>query len=111
VFVVHLVRLSNCAEIDVVGSRKPIETLMDEHIMNKKIGNTIEQDANSREEAPIEIGHRTIHNEQAAWNSENEKEGIVFFEKTTSRSMMIFMEIPHPTMHNKTMRAPGYAFH
>jgi hypothetical protein len=84
---------------------------MDEDIVHQKIGKTIDGNAHTDIETHIEsAGHSEKHQDHT-WNGKNQKEGIILFEETGFRLMVVFMEIPAKTVHHIFMRKPGYEFH
>ena len=59
VLMVNLMRLSNCTEVDIIGTRKPVEALMYEHVVNEEIRKPVKKNSNSDEEAEIKSCNRT----------------------------------------------------
>lgn len=110
-FVMHFVCFSDSAEIQIISSFEPIEALMNEHIMDHEIGKTVKHDSQPDIKTPIEHGHGTEEHQKKTRYGENEKKRVVFFEETFAGRVMVFMEVPHESMHHKFMSAPGYAFH
>jgi hypothetical protein len=109
--VMHFVSFANSPEVQIIRARKPIEALMNEDIMYQKIGYTIKQDSQSDKKAPIKCCDGSKYNEKATWHCENEEECVISFKKGTGGSVVIFVKIPHPTMHHKLVRAPGNSLH
>jgi hypothetical protein len=49
--------------------------------------------------------------QQKAGNSKDHKEGIILFKEARLHLVMIFMQPPQKTMHDKPVGTPGYSFH
>ena len=73
----HLVRTPKGSEIDVIGLSQPFDTLMDEDVMDKEIGQAIEEDSQSNWPCVHRTCGSTEEEQEDTWNGEDEKEGIV----------------------------------
>jgi hypothetical protein len=112
VLVVHLVGPPDGTDIGIVASRKPLESLVNDHIMNNKIGKTIGHDAKADAVQPPKTwGLHAIHDAQHAGDGKNHKKGIILLKKARLYLMMVFVEVPKKPMHDPTVGAPGNGFH
>ena len=102
---------TNCFYITIAASRKPFKTLMNDHIMYKKICNTIYRNACANAYNPPALLLTAKHNAKPARNREDEKECIVFFKRLFAGLVMIFVQSPQKTVHYIFMRKPRYDFH
>lgn len=107
----HLMRLSDSPEIDIVCSFEPVESLMNKHIMYKKVTNPIGGDAEPNPDAPVIPGHHTKHDKEPGWNGKNQEEYVIFLKKTRLVLMVIPVKIPSQTMHYKLVGKPGHELH
>jgi hypothetical protein len=109
---VDLVRLTQSPEIDVVGFVKPLKSLVNEHVVNHKIGNAIEGDADANVEHEAIAFYKIADKEKEHGHTGKHHEKVVIFFKEMFRLvMMILMQVPEQTMHNVLVRKPGYTFH
>jgi len=112
VLVVHLVGPTDGTDIGIVASRKPLESLVNDHIMDNKIRKAVGHDAKADAVEPPQTGGlHTIHDAQHARNGKNHKKGIIFLKKARLYLMMVFVEVPKKAMHDPTVGAPGDGFH
>jgi hypothetical protein len=112
VFVVHLVGPTDGTDIGIVAAGKPFESLVDDHIMDNKIGKAIGHDAKTDGMQPPKPWRlHTVHDAQHAGDGKNHKKGIIFLKKARLYLMMIFVEVPKKAMHDPTVGAPGDGFH
>jgi hypothetical protein len=109
---VDLMCLSQGPEIYVVGFREPFETLVDKHIVNHEICDTVKGYADADEEHKAISGHKTADTEKSYGDAgKHDKEIIVLFEELLRLVVVIFMQFPEQAMHDVFMREPGYTFH
>lgn len=109
--VMHLMRLTDGSEIDIIRTLKPIKALMNKHIVNKEIAGTVDHYANTHEKTPVEPGQGSGEDKYKRGHGKNEEEDIVFFKKTLLRAVVIFMKIPSQSMHYIFVRKPGHKLH
>jgi len=112
VLVVHLVGPPDRTDIGIVASRKPLESLVDDHIMDNKIRKAVGHDAKADAvEPPKTGGLHTIHDAQHAGDGKNHKKSIVLLKKARLYLVMVFVKVPKKPMHDPTVGAPGNGFH
>ena len=106
----NLMCLSNGHQVGVVGSLKPFESSMDEHIVDNEISQPIKGNSYTNPQSHVgggPSGDETVR----AGNSENDKKGIVFFKETRAVRVVVLVEVPHGTMHEAFVSQPGNTFH
>lgn len=108
---VHLMGLPECAEVHIVCAVKPVKALMDQHIMHEKVARSVHHDTQSDKKPEVESVFCSEQHEHKAGYREDEEEEIILFEEARFGLVMVFMEVPHKTVHNKFMGAPGDPFH
>ena len=110
VFVVNLVRFADGHEVGVFRALEPRKPLMDEHVVDEEIRQTIQGNARTNPES--EVSSQASRDEAVrAGDGENQKEGVVFLEKTGAIRVVILVEVPHRSVHEVFVRQPGHAFH
>ena len=111
VFVVHLMRPADSADIAVVAAGKPFEPLVNNHFMYQEIGSSVQGDSETNGCHPVHLVLQTQHDAEPAGDGKNEEEGIVFLKKARPFLVMVFMKVPKKTVHHIPVRHPGNAFH
>ncbi len=112
VFVMGFMGPSQSPEIKGIRVPEYPETLMDENIMDQKISDPIQGDAQAGPEKKIELAHHAQIKTKHAGNSENEKEGVILFEKAFIVPMMVIpMKGPQESVHNVFVCKPSCEFH
>lgn len=110
VLVVHLVRLADGSQIRVPGVPEPVESTVDENVVDEEVAEAIGSDAHSNPKAEIP-SHASRDDAPCAGHGENEEEGIVLFEEARFVLVVIPVEIPHGTVHQVLVGAPRDPFH
>jgi hypothetical protein len=100
---VHFVRLAQSPKIPIVCVIKPLKTTVNQYVMYKKIGYSIQEYAKSNGYTDDAGIHHPKHDTKPAGNGIDEKENIIAFKHLLMWNMMIFMKVPHESMHNKTV--------
>ncbi|GGC66000.1 hypothetical protein GCM10011387_19510 [Pedobacter quisquiliarum] len=94
-FVVHFVGFPQSPEVDVVCTGKPLESLVDKHIMNQKIGDAIERDAYADvKHKPEALNEVTYAKEKHGYTRKHHEEVVVFLKEMWCFIVVIFMQIP-----------------
>ena len=109
--VVHLVCPADRAYVCVPAPGKPLEALMDDHIMYHKIGKPIRHDPETDGLHPPDAVLASEHDQQHAGYGKYDKKRIVLFEKTRFHLVMIPVQIPEESMHHPLVCGPGDALH
>ena len=109
--VVDFVRLENGHEISVFSATKPLESLVDENVMNQKIGQTIGGNPRPNPHAKIPSRHGACNETPGAGHSENQEESVILFKKTRLVNVVVLMEKPHHAVHYIFVGEPGDTFH
>src|SRR5688500_12065316 len=102
----HFMRPPDSTHISIVGTCKPFEALVYDHIVHHKICEAIGHYAKSYCLQPIQLSYGAEKDTQKTRHSKNHKEGVILFKKTRLGLMMIFVQIPQQAMHNVFMREP-----
>jgi hypothetical protein len=111
-FMVHLVGASHSFGVPVICIPENFEALMDKNIMHRKISNTVCKNAQSQGQTRPEPVVLPQQKESDAYRCIKYEEQVVALPPTTMvLMMMVFMEFPQNTMHNKFMGKPGHTFH
>ena len=79
--------------------------------MENEIGNTIEQNSNSRIQEYSNFLSDSIYNEKPAWNGKKQKEQVISLKSSSLLIMMIFVKRPKNSVHDIFMSKPGNCFH
>jgi hypothetical protein len=112
VLVMHLVCPANSTDIGIIAAGKPFEPLVDDDIMDKEIGKAVSHDAKANSMKPPHTRSlHAKHDTQETGYGKNDKESIIFFEKTRFNFVVIFVQIPQESMHHPPVCTPGYTFH
>ena len=94
VLVMHLVSPANGANIGIIAAGKPFETLMDNNVVNHKIGKAVSHYPKPDRLHPPYLIVSAKADQQHAGNGKYDKEGIVFFKEARLYLVMVFMQIP-----------------
>lgn len=108
---VHLMGLSECPEVHIVCAFKPAKTLVYQHIVHEKVTRSVHHDTQSDKKPEVKSVLCSEQHEYKTGYREDEEKEIILLEEARFGLVMIFMEVPHKTVHNEFMGAPGYAFH
>jgi hypothetical protein len=112
VFVMHFMRPPDGADINIIAACKEFESLVDDDLMHHKVREPIEHYSKANGLYPPHGGIQCApQNHADTWNSENHKKPVVFFKKTRTLSMVIFMQVPEKAVHYIPMSEPGNRFH
>jgi hypothetical protein len=91
---VHFMRPTDRADIFIVAPGEPLESLVNDYVVNKKICKAVSHYSKSDCLEPVDMLKCTEQYAQKTWDSEDEKECIIFLKQMVMWLMMIFMEIP-----------------
>ena len=79
--------------------------------MNEKISQAIRRNSGANPNTKVTSCHGSRNDAACTRYSENQKEGVVFFKKTRLTDMVVFMKIPHQSMHEVLVCEPRYTLH
>jgi len=83
VLVVHLVGPPDGTDIGIVAAGKPFESLVDDHIMDNKVGKAVGHDAKADGMQPPKTrGLHTIHDAHHVWESQKSQKRHHFSQKS-----------------------------
>jgi hypothetical protein len=109
--VVHLVRPPNGPHIGMVAAGKPLQPLVNDHVVDDEIRRAIEHDAESDRLHPPHIIICAKVDQEKTRHSKNEREPIVFLKDPRLHLVMVAVQHPQKTMHHIFVRAPREPFH
>lgn len=107
----HFVGLADRAEIQIVGTAKPFETLVNEYIVHQEITDAIQQNAKPNPDPNVIPRHHSGHDAEPTGNCKNQKKGIVLFKKARLLGVVIIVQYPKQSMHHVFVREPSHEFH
>jgi hypothetical protein len=111
-FVVDLMCFPNGFEIGHVGSVKEPESPVDENIMHREIGKSVQRDAKSYPEQKIKTGLHAKKESGDARRCKNQEKEVVMFKPAFGLFVvMVFVQYPQRAVHDIFMREPGHEFH
>jgi hypothetical protein len=70
---------SQSSEVDIICLSKPLDTLMNENIMDKEVSHAVKKDPESYRPSILKTGRSPEEEQEHTWNGKNEEEGIVPF--------------------------------
>jgi len=111
VLMVNFMGFPDRTEVNVVRSAEPFEPLVDEDFVNQEIGKSIQSDSRPDPHTEVVAVHHAKHDEEPTRYGKNQKEGIVFLEKTGLFLMMVLMQVPKKAMHQKAVCEPSHELH
>ncbi len=79
--------------------------------MHQEVTKTVECYSKSNIKSEVVGIDSAEKNAQKTWDRKNQKEHVIFFKETRLVLMVVFVEIPHQSMHDVFMRKPGHEFH
>ena len=91
---VHFVGPPDGTYIGIITPRKPFHTVVNDHIMNQELSETISHDSKADGRHPPGIIKCSKVNQQHAGYGKDDKEEIILFKKTWLRLVMIPMQGP-----------------
>ena len=98
VFVVDFVRLANGHQVHVLCPFEQGEALVNEDVMHDEVGEPVECNACANPKAGV-VMKASSDEAIGTWHCENQEEGVVLFEKTRRSGVVVFVEVPHGSMH------------
>jgi hypothetical protein len=108
----HFVRSSDRLKIEVVRFSQKLKPLMNEDIMYKEIGESVEGDSQTNPEQEIIALLHAKKQSGNSGNGKNQEEEIIVFKKAFGLFfVMVFVKNPEQTMHNILMGEPCHKFH
>jgi hypothetical protein len=111
VLVVHFMGPANGAHIGIAAAAEPFEALVNNDVVHQEISDPIGHNAKANGLHPPNTIHSTKANQQHTGHREYDKEPVVLFKKARFFLVMITVQEPEESMHDVSMRQPGYAFH
>ena len=113
VLMVHLVRASYCTEVEIVRVPQPFGALMDEYIVDEKIGCTIQRDPSGDPNAHIRNSRLGTEKEEGdRGHGEDQEEGIVPLEDAAMILLVVItMQHPQQAVHDEPMGEPRHELH
>lgn len=112
VLVMNLVGFADRPEVTIISPGKPLKTLVDEDVVNKKVCDAVKQDPQPNVDQEAQLGvDRTKNETTCAWYGKNEKESIVLFKESRSSNVVVFVQVPQKTVHDVFVGKPGNEFH
>jgi len=109
--VVHLVRFADGHQVDIFRPSEDFETLVNEDVVDQKVCSTVERDAGPDPHPKVTSSHGARDETPSTGHSKNQKERIVLFEESRFVDVVVFMEIPHQSVHEVFVRKPRHSFH
>jgi hypothetical protein len=104
--VVHFMGPADHFNISIVAAGKQFEPLVYDDLMYQKISKPIHGYTKTYTNRPVIALHAAEHNAKPAGYGKNQKESIIFFEKSFFFLVMVFMQIPQKPMHHIPMGKP-----
>lgn len=99
-------------EVGAVGVSEPWQTLVNKHVVDKEIGDAVEEYAETYVELPVEL---TVpgagYDEKRRNDGEDDAEQVVFLESAVAGFVVAFMPVPHKAVHDVFVCEPGCGFH
>jgi hypothetical protein len=111
VLMMHLMGPADRSDIRIDRPREPLESLVDDHIMDQEIGGAICHDPKAGRLQYIMLPERSGQDKQETGDGEYQEKGVVLFKKTLFRPVMIRMQNPKESMHDEFVRAPRNPLH
>jgi len=111
--VVYFVRFAQGAEIEIIGTGKQFETLMNEDVVHHKIGKAVKRDAQAyiNEESPRLI-EGACRKEGHGETRKNDEKGIVALKEIfLVFVVVVVVQYPQKSVHHILVCEPGNAFH
>lgn len=109
--VMHFMRPSDGAHVGITATGKPFKPLVNDHIMNEKVGEAVSHYAEADGLHPPGIFIGSEIDQQHTGYGEDDEERIVLLEESGPDLVMVLMEIPEEAVHDVAVRQPGNAFH
>ena len=107
---VNLVGLSDGHQVRIFGALEPRKAAVDEDIMYQKVSCAVEGDP--RANPKPEIGVQTASDKAIrTGDGENQKEGIILFEKSGTIAVVVFVEELHGSVLHVFVGQPSHPFH
>lgn len=104
-FVVHFMRFAQTYQVFIFSILEPLETLMNQDIVNHKIAKTIDGDSQSNEKQIIDSALYTIVKKDDAGNGKNDKKDVVALKNMLIFGLvMIGVKVPHQAVHDIFVR-------
>jgi len=111
-FVVHFVRTPDCFCVNVVRIAEPFETLVDKNVMNDEIGESISKNPQPHSQSDFQdIILPQKEKPDTDQGIENKKSVIPFKPGIVVFFMMVGMQVPQKTVHDKFVAEPCHEFH
>ena len=112
IFMVHFVRPSYCFCIFTFGVSKNFEPLVNKNIVNQKVSQTISKNSNAQSQTNTQYFIFPKHKKTNTNYCINYKKSIIAFKpRIMVFFMMVFVKIPHKTMHYVFVTKPSHKFH
>ena len=109
---VHFVCLSDSAEIEIIITPEPLDSLMDQYIMNKKITEAIGRNSKAHGHEGAILIQGSDENRYGAGCGEYEEKTVVFFKKTLIvPGVMVAVQHPQKSVHDVLVGKPCHKFH
>ena len=108
------VRTQNGTGVLAVQLAEPLEALVDVYVVDQKINQAVDGNPNAHKQQLTLRSSKTNYVRSGTRNGKNQKEQVVFFEKTMFLVVwlvVVFVPNPQPAMHQVFVRRPGYEFH
>ena len=111
VFMVNFMCFSQGSKVPVVSIVKPLESSVNENIMNQEISNAIQEYTKTNGDTDNAGIHHSKHDAQPTGYCVDEKKDVVALKDFLMWYVMVFMEVPHKTVHDKSVSRPRHEFH
>jgi hypothetical protein len=98
-FVVCFVCFSQTYEVSVFCRLKPFESLVNQNIMNHEVTKAICRDSKSYKKQVVKTSLCSNRKKEYTGIAKSQKNIITLEDIRIFRLMMVFMKIPHKTMH------------
>ncbi len=79
--------------------------------MNQEISNAIQEYTKTNRDTDNAGVHHSKHDAQPTGYCVDEKKDVIALKDFLMRYVMVFMKVPHESMHDKSMRGPCHEFH
>ena len=112
--VVSAVGAQDSAGVQAVELPEPPETLVDVHVVDEEIGESVQRYTDADKKHPEVRRHTAIHVAKRRRDSKHEEKTVVFFKKPVFGVLglvMVFVPVPQNAVHDIFVCEPGHKFH
>jgi hypothetical protein len=111
-FMVLFMGPAKCEQVGILRIPQNLQALVDQDIVNKEVGHTVQEDAQPDIEKVVEALLASEIKQRDGWQGKNYEEQVIPFKiSCIAVVMMIPVQDPKAAMHDIFMNDPGCAFH